>query len=509
MRTAREQGGGVTWGRTSLIPLSGGTGEPQSAQSKTCRMTRRPRSVADTDPPRAVSVPKAVATFLLAGLVVLTVVACVLALVLHATATAEAIRQALMVTNLEATAVVGPVLVDEALVPGPAQVTLDRVVRQRVIGHQIVRVKVWDATGRIVYSDDTSLIGTRFPLEGQERAVIDNGGASAEVSDLSGAENQDEKQWGQLLQVYQVVQTPAGQRLLFETYQPYQVITDSSERLWLSSLPVLLGGLSLLYLVQAPLAYRMARRLKRSQDEREGLLLATLAASDRERATIAADLHDGVVQGLTGASYSLSAAAVRTGESKESMAQVMTDTAKDLRRWMRELRSLVVTITPPALHEHGLPRALADLGATLELRDLRIDFDVTAADGLDETTETLVYRAAQEAVRNIVRHADASAVRLSVTRVVTATSARRMECLVLRVSDDGCGFDTDGSSARHRGSVGLELLDAIVTSHGGALTVDSFVNQGTEVTVTVPLKPASEQPRESSARERTYAMESR
>ncbi|GAA2502447.1 sensor histidine kinase [Terrabacter carboxydivorans] len=469
-------------------------------------MTRRSRGIANNEPPRTVSVPKAVATFLLAGLVVLTVVAFVLALVLHATATAEAIRQALMVTNMEVTAVVGPALVDEALTPGPAQATLDRVVRQRVIGHQIVRVKIWDATGRIVYSDDASLIGTRFPLEGQERSVLDNGGASADVSDLSGAENQDEKQWGQLLEVYQVVRTPAGQRLLFETYQPYQVITDASERLWLSSLPVLLGGLSLLYFVQAPLAYRMARRLKRSQDEREGLLLATLAASDRERATIAADLHDGVVQGLTGASYSLSAAAVRSGDSKESMAQVMTDTAKDLRRWMRELRSLVVTITPPALHEHGLRRALTDLGATLELRGLRIDFDVTAADGLDETTETLVYRAAQEAVRNIVRHSDASAVTLSVTRVPAATTARCLQTLVLRVSDDGCGFDTDGSSARRRGSVGLELLDAIVTSHGGALTLESFVNQGTEVTVTVPLRLAAEQPRESSARERTYAM---
>ena len=58
--------------------------------------------------------------------------------------------------------------------------------------------------------------------------------------------------------------------------------------------PILLGGLALLYLLQAPLAYRMARRLRRSQEEREALLVGALAASDRERSRIAADLHDGV-----------------------------------------------------------------------------------------------------------------------------------------------------------------------------------------------------------------------
>ena len=78
----------------------------------------------------------------------------------------------------------------------------------------------------------------------------------------------------------------------------------------------------------------MARRLKRSQDEREAMLLASLAASDRERATIAADLHDGVVQGLAGASYSLSAAAARARERDATSAKVMTATATDLRRWV-------------------------------------------------------------------------------------------------------------------------------------------------------------------------------
>jgi two-component system, NarL family, sensor kinase len=447
---------------------------------------------------RVVSVPKAVAAFLVAGLFVLTAVGIVLAVALRQTATTEAIHQARSLTSLEASSVVGPVLTDQALVPGSAQDALDRVVREHVLGTRVVRVKVWDATGRIVYSDDGSLVGLRFPLASEELAVLKSGGVAAEVSDLTQSENVAERKFGKLLQVYLGVKTPSGQRLLFETYQPYQVIVDASRRLWLTSLPVLLGGLLLLYLVQAPLAYRMARRLKHSQDEREAMLLASLAASDRERATIAADLHDGIVQGLAGASYSLSAAAERARERDATSAKVMTATATDLRRWVRELRSLVVTITPPQLHVQGLATSLADLAATLEVRGLDVSVDVTGTERLDETTETLVYRAAQEAVRNIVRHADASAVTLSVARESTAGSGRREETLALRVRDDGCGFETDNTAARARGSVGLELLSALVTSHGGTLNIDASPGQGTELVLQVPL-PQAEPPVESLA----------
>jgi two-component system NarL family sensor kinase len=455
-------------------------------------VTQRTQVLARTERLGTVSVPKAVAAFLVAGLVVLSAIGVVLALALRKTATDEAIREARLLTKLEATNVVGQVLSDEALVPGPAYERLDRVVRQRVIGDRIVRVKVWDATGRIVYSDARELVGKHFALDSQDLAVLKTGGASATVSNLQASENTGEQKFDKLLQVYLGVRTTTGQRLLFETYQPYQTITDASRRTWLTSLPVLLGGLVLLYLVQAPLAYRMARRLRRSQDEREALLLASLAAADRERVMIAADLHDGVVQGLAGASFTLSAAADRARGRDVDSAQVMTATAKDLRRWMRELRSLVVTITPPQLHVQGLAASLVDLAATLEVRGLTVTVDVTGAEQLDETTETLVYRAAQEAVRNIVRHSDASTVTLSVARGFTAGS--RVESLILRVRDDGHGFEAGDVAARGRGSVGLELLRALVTSHGGTLTVDTAPGRGTELRMHVPVGPTSEPP---------------
>src|SRR3954464_14392913 len=92
-----------------------------------------------------VSVPKAVAAFLAPGLLVVLLIALSLAVAQRRTATAEAIRDARTLTNLEAVDVIGPVLSDGALSPGPARETLDDVVRNRVLGSHIVRVKVWDA----------------------------------------------------------------------------------------------------------------------------------------------------------------------------------------------------------------------------------------------------------------------------------------------------------------------------------------------------------------------------
>ncbi|MCU1591767.1 MAG: integral rane sensor signal transduction histidine kinase [Frankiales bacterium] len=454
-------------------------------------MTEQIQELTRTQRLRTVSVSKAVAAFLAAGLLVVMLIALFLALSQHRTATAEAIRDARTLTNLEAVDVIGPALRDDALSNGPGRAALDQVVRERVLGSHIVRVKIWDATGTIVYSDDAALIGMHFQLAADELAVLQSGRTAAEVSQLDAAENRDEQQFGKLLQVYQGIKTPTGVPLLFETYQPYTVISDASRRMWLSSLPVLVLGLVLLYLIQAPLAYRMARQLKRSQDEREALLLGSLAASDRERARIASDLHDGVVQGLAGASFSLTAGAARSRLKDPEGAQTMAVAAADLRRWVRELRSLVVTITPPALHAQGLGVSLADLASTLEGRGITVTLRVEDAENLDETAETLLYRAAQEAVRNVARHSDARHVVITLGRERGSGSQARSDELVLRVRDDGRGFDADGQAARRRGSVGLELLAGLVASHGGLLRLGAAPGGGAELTVHVPVLPAT------------------
>jgi signal transduction histidine kinase len=424
-----------------------------------------------------VSTGRTVAAFLVAGMVVMVAIGVVLAVAQKRAAVREAVRDACTLTNLEAHDVVGPALTSAALQPGPEFDALDQVVRKRVLGDLIVRVKIWDETGTIRYSDDPALIGKQFTLADDELAALQAPGRlSAEVTDLDEAENQEERQFGKLLQVYLGVQTSTGQKLLFETYQSYDSIDEASRRIWFTNLPVLVAGLLVLYVIQAPLAYGMATRLKRAQEQREQYLLATLAAADRERTRIASDLHDGIVQEMAGSSWSLSADAGRSQDPVS--AELLDRTAVDLRRWVRELRSLIVTVTPPALHRQGLAASLRDLVSVLEGRGVRVEVAAEEALGLTAATEILAYRVTQEAVRNIVRHAEATEV-----RIVAAVRSRQ---LVLSVADDGRGFDP-AVDHRDKGSVGLELLTAVVASHGGALDVVSRPGHGTTLTLHLPV----------------------
>lgn len=433
------------------------------------------------------SVMRAVAAFLVAGLVVLTVVGVLLAVAQKQQATDEAISDASVLTRIKAEDVVGPQALGAALQAGPGYAALDALVRERVLSDDVVRVKIWDETGRVVYSDDTSLVGRTFPLPEEELAALRTGDAVSEVSDLDEDENLGEADYDRLLQVYLGVRTDTGQQLLFETYQPYDTIQEASFRMWSGTLPVLVGGLLLLYVVQAPLAYRMARRLQSAQEEREQLLVGSLATADRERSRIASDLHDGVVQGLVGASYTLNAAASAARSAGDRpAADQMAGTAGDLRRWVRELRSLIVTVAPPALHRQGLGPSLRDLLSPLEARGIVVRLDLDGADDLPEVVEALAYRVAQEAVRNIVRHAGASTVEVSV-RVAHSV-------LVLRVCDDGAGFDP-GQATRQHGSVGLELLTSLAATQEGRLDVDAAPGAGTAVTLRVAV-PQGARPHE-------------
>src|SRR5689334_16139930 len=105
-------------------------------------MTEPANGLTRTQRLQSVSVPKAVAAFLAPGLLVVLLIGVFLVVAQRRTATAEAIRDARTLTNLEAVDVVGPLLTDAALAPGPAHDALDAVVRDRVLGSHIVRLKI-------------------------------------------------------------------------------------------------------------------------------------------------------------------------------------------------------------------------------------------------------------------------------------------------------------------------------------------------------------------------------
>ena len=180
------------------------------------------------------------------------------------------------------------------------------------------------------------------------------------MSDLSKPENHYERSQGKLLEVYLPVETPSGKPLLFEAYYRYSLVSSNGSQLWRSFAPIALGALIALELVQIPLAYSLARRLRQRSEERELLLRQALEASDVERRHIASDLHDGVVQDLP-ASPTRSSAQTggRTGDAADP--EVIEAPASTVRASIRALRSLVVDIYPPDFGEVTLESALTDL----------------------------------------------------------------------------------------------------------------------------------------------------
>src|SRR5829696_8516282 len=422
------------------------------------------------------SVARAVVQFVVAGLVAVVVFVAGSLLVLRELGHREAVDDARALAVVAGQGIVEPVL-GRGLVSGdPAELgRVDRIVQERVLNERVARVKIWTGSGRIVYSDEPRLIGAVYPLAADEREALATGETKAELSDLDEPENRFERGQGDLYEVYTRVRAPDGTPLLFETYQRGSALVAEGRDVWLPFAAPVLASLVLLWLVQLPLA----GRLRRSQLEREALLVHAVEASADERRRIAADLHDGVVQDLAGLSYSLSAAAERAPErTSPALVSAVTDAAAALRGAIRQLRTLLVEIHPPNLRSAGLEAALRDLLAPLAARGVTTRLDVPDAD-LDPSTEQLLFRAAGEAIRNVQRHAEPTTVEVAVSRF---DGRARLE-----VSDDGAGFAAaERERRRAEGHVGLTLLEELVVRRGGRLDVRSSPGAGTSFELEVP-----------------------
>jgi signal transduction histidine kinase len=424
-----------------------------------------------------ISVGRFVLRFAIAGLVALVFVALFTAYASRRIGTQQAIDEARRVALVSSAGIIAPVLDDDVVaMDRDALDRVDAAVRDFVLQGSLVRVKIWTEDGTIVYSDEPRLIGQQFPLGADEREILASGGQEAEVSDLSEPENQFETE-SKLLEVYSRTQTPSGTPLLFEAYFRYSGVTEVGRQLWAQFAPITIGALIVLELVQIPLAWSMARRLQASQLAHERLLRHALEASDAERRRIAGDLHDGVVQELTGVSLTLAA----HGRSETVAPQQALDASAAIRSSIKSLRSLLVEIYPPNLQEEGLPSAIGDLLNGLTVRGIQTRLvDEFGATQIDHEAAALIYRAAQEALRNVVSHSAATEVRVVLD--VHAGSVRVV------VDDNGRGFSTDVLDERAAdGHVGLRSLAGLVADLGGSLEVRSAPGTGTRVQVSVPL----------------------
>lgn len=389
----------------------------------------------------------------------------------HRVAAREAVADAKTLTEVLARSVAEPAI-PVGLVDGRAGALdqFDRVVRNRLEAGDVSRVKIWNDDGVIVYSDTTQLIGERFELGPDERQILREGGIDAEMSDLGRPENRFEEASNGVVEVYTRIRSPEGRPLLFEVYLTAASM-DARERAILRAFrPVTFISLLLLLVVTVPLIWGMTRRLERAAEEREVLLEAAADASDAERRRIARDLHDTVVQDLAGTSFALSAAARRGTADPADLALL----GENVRGSMRSLRSLLVEIYPADLHERGLAGALQDLLASASATGLLTSLEVAEVD-LDDRGAGLVWRVAQEGVRNALRHARAQ--HLDVRLDQHGAWVR------LVVRDDGVGFDPD--EPPDEGHFGLRGMRALIQEMGGRLVVSSRPGSGTTVELQV------------------------
>jgi signal transduction histidine kinase len=396
----------------------------------------------------------------------------------------QAVDIAAQRADILADAVVQPALRNGIIDQDPAAVNRLRIaVEDQVMGPTITRVKFWTAEGLVVYSSDPRLVGLTFPLSDDHRAVLAHPSLRAEVTNLDEPENTFERGEGKLLEVYRPVWTPDGRALVMETYSPYSTVDQRTGEVWRDFATITIVSLLVLVLLLLPVLWRLIQRLHLSQAQRQALLERAVDASAQERRRIAATLHDGVVQELVGASFVVSGAAVRAeGEGRHKAADELRGAAATVRSSIGGLRSLLVDIYPPSLASTGLKAALSDLVASLRTRQIAVDLECSY-DGvsLGKDGERLVFRVAQECLRNAARHSAATA--------ATVRLAPDGNNIVLDVVDNGIGFDPEQLLAQPKeGHFGLRLMADSATQGSARLRVASAPGAGAHWQLRVPME---------------------
>jgi signal transduction histidine kinase len=213
----------------------------------------------------------------------------------------------------------------------------------------------------------------------------------------------------------------------------------------------------------------------------QALASSIIDAGDRERATLARELHDSTAQQLAALVFQLSAAArdCPDPELAERLRQ-MHDQARDA---LEEVRLLSHTVHPRVLDDLGLPAALKKLAreaaaigggaGTLEI-DVVSDVDGRA---VPPTAAAVLYRVAQAAVHNVLKHAMAKHAELRLSL--------KDGQAVLDVVDDGRGFDV-GEAQQRRPGMGLFTMRERVALAGGEFDVRSAPGSGTHIRAAVP-----------------------
>ena len=309
----------------------------------------------------------------------------------------------------------------------------------------LLHVKVWEdagnQSGRILFADEPALIGRTFAMEDDEYRVFgtDRDG-HPHLGPAEGRRTRLERSAGELVEVYAGMIDATGAPLLFEAYIPTDRLREDSQSLRQALLPLTLGALLLLR--AGDLAVRgLPRPARRPRPagsqpaarQRRGIVRPRAtphrAGPSRRCRPGPRRVSDTRCRRCPGS--------CRTGAER---GRRIDEAADIVRRDVAALRTLMTDIYPPDLDHRGLAEAVRDLLDQLpvwvrSVADYEVDEPLTAS----PTTGRLAFRVVREALRNVVKHATASA------RAGPARPGGRS--LLVEVVDDGVGFDTAEAGA--------------------------------------------------------------
>lgn len=231
---------------------------------------------------------------------------------------------------------------------------------------------------------------------------------------------------------------------------------------------------------------RKREDLTRAHVDLEKLSTQLIEAQEQERKSVARELHDELGQRLTVLNINLHRLHAYLHEA-DALA-VWTHAADEVATLMSQVRELSVSLRPPALEHMGfeaavrqlLERQFAGLGTicTFECRDLPAQL----ADAIAITA----YRIIQESITNIVKHADAKHVAVSIR---IGESGDRID---IEIRDDGRGFDQTGGTISGRTGNGLDGMEERVKLLGGRIAIRSAPGYGTSIEACLPLRRNTE-----------------
>ncbi|EAZ81904.1 sensor histidine kinase [Algoriphagus machipongonensis] len=203
---------------------------------------------------------------------------------------------------------------------------------------------------------------------------------------------------------------------------------------------------------------------------------------ENEQNRIAKDIHDGIGQMLTGLKYLLESVELENPESAAEKIEKLKLLTSNI---IKGVRTATFNLTPPELKDYGIVPALTELTQELEkLTDKNIvlfnktDFNQR----LDSLVEINLYRITQEAINNAIKYADSSHI------IVTISHSEKLLSII--VDDNGKGFDKSKLKAKpdKDGGMGLTFMQERINYINGRLFINSSENEGTRVTLNVPLQ---------------------